>query len=159
MNDETTVDDIYLRRALDAARASRAAGNHPFGACVVLNGSMLTEAGNNSVPGKGAATEHAELVAAREASRIWSAAELAEATLYSSAEPCAMCAGAIYWAGIGRVVYALSEARLREITGNHLENPTLNLPCRSVFASGQRATQVEGPFLEAEAAEIHANFW
>jgi tRNA(Arg) A34 adenosine deaminase TadA len=153
------VDEIYLRRALDSARESRAAGNHPFGACVVLNGSMLTRAGNNSVPGKGAATEHAELIAAREASRIWSAAELAGATLYSSAEPCAMCAGAIYWAGIGRVVYALGETRLASITGNHPENPTLNLPCRTVFASGQRKTAVEGPFLEDEAANAHADFW
>ena len=111
MNDETRVDDIYLRRALDAARASRAGGNHPFGACVVLNGSMLTEAGNNSVPGKGAATEHAELIAAREASRIWSAAELADATLYSSAEPCAMCAGAISHARLRRLYYGAADAK------------------------------------------------
>ena len=55
---------------------------------------------------------------------------LRSATLYSSAEPCAMCAGAIYWAGIGRLVYGLSEHGLRELTGNHPENPTLNLPCR-----------------------------
>ena len=70
-----------------------------------------------------------------------------------------MCAGAIYWAGIGRLVYGLSEHRLREITGNHPENPTLNLPCRDVFASGQRATEVVGPLLEDEAAAVHAGVW
>jgi tRNA(Arg) A34 adenosine deaminase TadA len=69
---------------------------------------------------------------------------LAKATLYSSAEPCAMCAGTIYWAGIGRVVYGLSEHRLRGVTGNHPENPTLDLPCRTVFASGQCPTEVVG---------------
>ncbi|MEH2595881.1 tRNA(Arg) A34 adenosine deaminase TadA [Bradyrhizobium sp. AZCC 1577] len=80
-------------------------------------------------------------------------------TLYSSAEPCAMCAGAIYWAGIGRVVYGLSELRLRRLTGNHPENPTLDLPCREVFGSGQRATEVVGPLLEDEAAAVHDGVW
>jgi tRNA(Arg) A34 adenosine deaminase TadA len=84
---------------------------------------------------------------------------LANATLYSSAEPCAMCAGAIYWSGIGRLVYGLSESRLRALTGNHPENPTLQLPCREVFARGQRAIEVVGPLLEEEAAAVHAGFW
>ena len=84
---------------------------------------------------------------------------LAGATLYSSAEPCAMCAGAIYWCGIGRVVYALSEHALLGLTGDHPENPTFSLPCREVFARGQRPIEVVGPALEAEAAAAHAGFW
>jgi tRNA(Arg) A34 adenosine deaminase TadA len=84
---------------------------------------------------------------------------LAKATLYSSAEPCAMCAGAIYWAGIGRLVYGLSEHGLRELTGNHPENPTLDLPCREVFRTGQRPTEVVGPLLEDEAAALHQGIW
>lgn len=70
-----------------------------------------------------------------------------------------MCAGAIYWAGIGRVVYGLSEHRLKAITGAHAENPTLDLPCRTVFAAGQRHVDVTGPLLEDEAAAIHEDFW
>lgn len=70
-----------------------------------------------------------------------------------------MCAGAIYWAGIGRVVYGLSEHRLRGITGDHPENPTLDLPCRQVFASGQRPTEVVGPLLEDEAEALHDGVW
>ena len=70
-----------------------------------------------------------------------------------------MCAGAAYWAGIGRVVYALSESRLRLLTGDHPENPTLDLPCREVFATGQRKIEVLGPALEDEAAEIHHSVW
>jgi tRNA(Arg) A34 adenosine deaminase TadA len=84
---------------------------------------------------------------------------LAGCTLYSSAEPCAMCAGAIYWTGIGRVVYGLSERRLKIITGNHAENPTLDLPCRTVFAAGQRSVEVIGPLLEDEAAALHDGVW
>src|SRR4029450_8895858 len=86
-------------------------------------------------------------------------AHLAQATLYSSAEPCAMCAGAVYWAGLGRVIYALSEARLLTLTGDPPANPTLALPCREVFARGQRAIVVVGPLLEDEAAAPHLGFW
>jgi len=104
-------------------------------------------------------TAHAERLVATQACTTLSADVLKKATLYSSAEPCAMCAGAIYWAGIGRLVYGLSEHRLRAVTGNHPENPTLDLPCREVFKSGQRATEVKGPLLEDEAEALHAGVW
>jgi tRNA(Arg) A34 adenosine deaminase TadA len=70
-----------------------------------------------------------------------------------------MCAGAIYWAGVGRVVYAMSESQLKEITGNHPENPTLDLPCRVVFEAGQRKVEVVGPVLCEEAAALHVGVW
>jgi tRNA(Arg) A34 adenosine deaminase TadA len=70
-----------------------------------------------------------------------------------------MCAGAIYWTGIGRVVFALSETGLMKYTGSHEENPTLDLPCREVFARGQRKVRVEGPLLEDEAGRVHEGFW
>jgi tRNA(Arg) A34 adenosine deaminase TadA len=153
-------DLTYLRRAIGLAARSRAAGNHPFGALVVgADGDVLAEAINRAVPGKGDATGHAELEAVRAASAAHPPEALRAATLYSSAEPCAMCAGAIYWSGIGRVVYGLSEARLLALTGSHPENPTLALPCREVFARGQRATEVAGPLIEDEAAAVHAGFW
>jgi tRNA(Arg) A34 adenosine deaminase TadA len=99
------------------------------------------------------------MVALRRASTDRPAARLRAATLYSSAEPCAMCAGAAYWVGVGRVVYALSETSLYALTGAHPENPTLALPCRDVFAAGQRVIEVVGPLLEAEAAVPHEGFW
>ena len=70
-----------------------------------------------------------------------------------------MCAGAVYWSAISRVVYALSEARLLKLTGSHPQNPTLSLPCREVFARGQRGIEVIGPALEEEAAAAHVGFW
>ena len=70
-----------------------------------------------------------------------------------------MCAGAIYWASIGRVVYALSERRLLLLTGDNEENPTFSLPCREVFARGQRRVEIVGPLLEDEAAKPHEGFW
>ena len=152
-------DDHFLRRSFDVARRALTHGNHPFGAILVAaDGTVLIEAENGYMPDHDG-TAHAERLACTEANITLSPDVLRNATLYSSAEPCAMCAGAIYWAGIGRLVYGLSEHRLRDITGNHPENPTLNLPCREVFASGQRSTEVVGPLLEDEAGALHDGVW
>ena len=104
-------------------------------------------------------TAHAERLLASRASKAYRPDFLAGCSLYASAEPCAMCAGAIYWAGIGRVVYGQSERDLKQKTAAHAENPTLDLPCRVVFAAGQRPVAVIGPLLEDEAAALHADFW
>ena len=155
----TEADDLaFLRRAFDVARRARQHCNHPFGALLVDGGNILIEMENGFLPDRDR-TGHAERLLATHASKTYDAPTLARSTLYSSAEPCAMCAGAIYWAGIGRVVYGLSERRLKAITGDHAENPTLDLPCRAVFAAGQRPTEVVGPLIEDEAAALHAGFW
>jgi tRNA(Arg) A34 adenosine deaminase TadA len=152
-------DAHFLRRSFEVARRAVPHGNHPFGAILVdPQGHVLIEVENGYMPAQDG-TAHAERLLATKACTTLSPTSLEVATLYSSAEPCAMCAGAIYWAGIGRVVYGLSEHRLRSITGNHPENPTLNLPCREVFASGQRPTAVVGPLLEDEAAALHDGVW
>jgi len=147
-------DEDWLRAAFAVARVSRDQGDHPFGAVLVgPGGERLMEQGNGYRAEGQDMTAHAErLLATR-------AGFLADCTMYVSAEPCAMCAGAIYWAGIGRVVYGQSEAGLREQTGNHDENPTLDLPCRVVFSAGQRLVEVIGPLLEDEAAALQAGFW
>lgn len=152
-------DEKFLRRCFDVARRSQTRGNHPFGAILVDSArEVLIEAENGFLPDRDM-TGHAERLLATQACKRIAPAVLAGATLYSSAEPCAMCAGAIYWAGIGRVVFGLSERRLKELTGNHSENPTLDLPCRLVFAAGQRKTDIVGPLLEDEAAELHQDAW
>ena len=157
--EQQRLDAQFLRRSFDVARRSLTHGNHPFGAILVdERQTVLIEVENGYVPSRDG-TAHAERLLASTACTTLTPDVLARATLYSSAEPCAMCAGAIYWAGIGRVVYGLSEHRLRQVTGNHPENPTLDLPCREVFRSGQRATEVVGPLLEDEAAGLHDGVW
>jgi tRNA(Arg) A34 adenosine deaminase TadA len=152
-------DEQFLRRSFEVARRAREHGNHPFGAVLVdAAGAVLLEVENGIHPALDL-TAHAERLLATEASRSWRPAFLAGCTVYSSAEPCAMCAGALYWAGVGRVVYGLGERRLKEMTGDHPENPTLALPCRAVFAAGQRPLEVAGPLLEAEAAAVHEGAW
>ncbi|HET7889262.1 MAG TPA: nucleoside deaminase [Bradyrhizobium sp.] len=156
---QVQADEHFLKRTFEVARRSMTHGNHPFGAILVgRDRKILIETENGYMPAHDG-TAHAERLLATEACRRFKAEDLAGATIYSSAEPCAMCSGAIYWAGVGRLVYGLSEARLRGITGNHPENPTLDLPCRAVFASGQRATEVVGPLLEDDAAALHDGVW
>lgn len=146
-------DEQFITQVLALAEQSRKEGHHPFAALVVdANGVLISEAMNASGSDR---TAHAEM----NALRLAAGAELQGATLYSSAEPCAMCAGGAYWAGIGRVVYALAESSLLELTGSDPENPTLSLPCREVFAKGQRTVDVIGPLREEEARMAHLGFW
>ena len=156
----TSAEEFFLRRAIELAREARAAGRHPFGSLIVsAREEIVVESRNNAVRPAGDPTQHAELLACAAAAKLLAEAELARCTLYTSTEPCAMCAGAIYWTGIGRVVYALAEKGLLRYTGSHHENPTLDLPCREVFARGQRPTIVTGPYLEEEAGAVHEGFW
>ena len=153
-------DEALLRHAFDVASRSRAAGDHPFGSVLADGeGRALMEQGNGYTSEGGDRTAHAERLLASRAARAYDLAFLARCTLYTSAEPCAMCAGAIYWAGIGRVVYGQTEKALKAQTGAHEENPTLDLPCETVFRAGQRPTEVVGPLLEDEAAQLQADFW
>lgn len=147
----------HLRRANAVALAAAAKGRHPFGALLVAadGETVLLEQGNVDT------VNHAESVLARVAAHRYPADELWACTLVTTVEPCAMCAGTQYWAHIGRLVYGMSEARLLELTGNHHENPTLDLPCREVLARGQKAMQVIGPVpeVEEEIAAVHRDFW
>jgi tRNA(Arg) A34 adenosine deaminase TadA len=150
-------DAALLRAAIALSARSREEGNHPFATIITgADGTILAQAVNAH---RVDCTCHAEMNAVRIASASVGREALRQATLYSSAEPCAMCAGGIYWSGIGRVVYALSEKRLLALTGNHQDNPTLSLPCREVFDRGQRPIEVIGPVLEDEAASVHEGFW
>ncbi len=155
----TEQDLVLLRRTFDMASHAASQGIHPFAALLAgPDGEVLMEQVNAYLPDLDM-TGHAERVLMTRASKRWRPDFLAGCTMYVSAEPCCMCAGAAYWAGLGRLVYGVSEHRLKQITGNHPENPTLDLPCRTVFAAGQRDVEVIGPLMEDEAAAVHEAFW
>ncbi len=155
----TDTDLALLRRAIEIAKRARANGNHPFGALLAdRDGHVLLEAENTVVTERDC-TGHAETNLMRMASRQLAPDVLEQCTMYTSTEPCAMCAGAIYWGNVGRVVFAMSEEDLLRLTGDNPENQTFSLPCREVFARGQRPVTVEGPALEDEARQAHAGFW
>ncbi len=147
----------HLRRANAIAKRAVAMGRHPFGAILVApdHETVLLEQGNAGT------VNHAESVLARAADLNFTPAYLWDCTLYTTVEPCAMCAATQYWANIGRLVYGMSESRLLELTGSHVENPTMDIPCRYVFEHSQKDIQVHGPFpeVEEEIAALHRGFW
>ncbi|MDP9027310.1 MAG: nucleoside deaminase [Actinomycetota bacterium] len=161
MNDPTSVtpvDEQFLLRAIGVARRAREHGNHPFGALVVTADGRVIE-GENTVVTESDPTGHAETNLVRVAARALAREELHASTLYTSTEPCAMCSGAIYWAGIGRVVYALPEQALAAMVPSQDGEPTMDLPCREVFAAGGSTVHVAGPAVLDEAAAVHGGFW
>jgi tRNA(Arg) A34 adenosine deaminase TadA len=149
----------HLKTSISVAWRARKNGNHPFGAVLVdENNQVVLQAENTVVTGRDS-TGHAETNLVRLATQQFTPEQLAHFTLYSSTEPCAMCAGAIYWSQIGRLVYALSETDLYAIIGPSPEH--LLLPCREVFAHSKRPIEVHGPIssVETEARAIHEGFW
>ena len=151
----------YLRRAVEVSKRSREHGNTPFGALLVdAEGNVLLEQENIEITEKNC-SGHAETSLMIKASKTYPKDFLWQCTLYTTAEPCVMCAGAIYWGNVGKVVYGITEERLLQLTGNDEQNPTFNLPCRDVFSKGQKAIQVEGPFpeIEDEVVEVHKGYW
>ncbi len=147
----------HLRRANQIALRSRDFGHHPFGAILVAPDSetVLLEQGNVDT------LNHAEAVLIRTAWLNFSPSYLWDCTLYTTVEPCVMCAGTQYWANIGRLVYGVAETQLLELTGSHPDNPTLNLPCREVFDRGQKPIRIWGPLpaVAADILHVHRDFW
>jgi tRNA(Arg) A34 adenosine deaminase TadA len=149
---------VCLEAAIHKAVNAREHGNHPFGAVLGdASGKILIHAENTVVTSRDI-TAHAELNLVREATAQFDPDFLATCTLYSSTEPCPMCAGAIFWSNIRRVVYGLSEEGLYELTGDDTDEVLL-LSCREVFAQGKKTIEVVGPLLEEQAREPHLGFW
>lgn len=145
----TEEDRVMLRRAIELSAEAGAAGDRPYGAVLASAGRVVAEARNRQ-SSLADCTAHAEMVLVRDAQARGGPAAAEGATVYASGEPCAMCAAALFWAGVSRVVYAASQAEMARIMGG----PTLPIAARTVLAGASRAVQVDGPWLEAEAGAV-----
>ena len=143
----------FIRQSLELAQQAKHKGNEPFGACLVQNGRIILSA-ENTINTENDPTGHAETNLVRKAGRTFPASTIEESILYTSTEPCAMCAGAIYWAGIKTVVFGCSNETLSKIAG-----PGLSVSCREVFSQGTREIEVIGSVIEDEAVKVHEEFW
>jgi tRNA(Arg) A34 adenosine deaminase TadA len=151
------LDLQHLRSAIVVSRRARERGDQPFGALLTgPNGQVLVEA-ENTVVTEQDCTGHAVTNVMRRASHEYPFEFLAGCSLYASTEPCPMCGAAIFWGGVGRVVFALSEGSFYRLVGPVVDG--LRVGCRDVFAHGQRAIEVHGPELEDEALEVHRGYW
>ncbi|MGD1817877.1 MAG: nucleoside deaminase [Pleomorphochaeta sp.] len=147
-----------MREAIKLAWKSREHNNHPFGALLVdSTGKILLEA-ENTVDKDMDVTSHAEMNLISMATKKYNKEFLKNCVIVCSAEPCAMCTGAIYWSNIGTIIYGISSQWLYEISDPEHKN-SLNISCREVLESGSRKVKVIGPVLEEEAREPHFDFW
>lgn len=147
----------FLRISNEVGKRAVELGNHPFGAVLVAPDNetiLLTQCNIDTV-------NHAESTLARIAASNFTAEFLWNCTLYTAIEPCCMCAGTIYWANIGNVVYGVSEKKLLECTGSHHENPTMSVPACYIFEHGQKNIKLYGPFneIEDEVINLQNYFW
>lgn len=148
-----------LRKSIEMAWKARDKGNHPFGAVLAdENGVVLLEGENSVVTGRDI-TGHAETNLVRDACKVYDQDYLSKCTLFASTEPCPMCAGAIYWSGIGKVVFGLSQRGFYQGVLGGTDGEGLLLSCKEVFARGEREIKVIGPVLEEEAGQVHEGYW
>ena len=148
MNAETATDEFFLRHAIALAREARTHGEEPIGAVLVLDGVLVHEAHNREIA-RSDPTQHAELSLISEYCRAEQRLTLDGFTLYSSAEPCVMCSGAIKWAQISRVVFSVSQAMLQRLSGGR-PKPS----CASIVNTGYRQIEVVGPLLAEEGLAV-----
>jgi tRNA(Arg) A34 adenosine deaminase TadA len=146
-----TRDETLIRAAIGLAKAARSKGNHPLGALLAAGDRILVEAGNTAVTGTDP-TRHAELNLLQAAWATLDSTTIRDSTLYTSTELCPMCAGAIYYSKVSRVVFSVSQEVLSSLSGGAGSKPSLlRLPGCGV--------RLEGPLLADEGLEAHAGFW
>jgi len=145
--------EAFVRQAIALARQARERGDHPFGALLVLDGHVVLTAMNSIFTDRDP-TAHAETNLVALAVRQVSRDRIRRAVLYASCEPCAMCVGKMYWAGIRSVVYGLSSDDLAAMAGGDFL-----VPCRSLFARASSPVAVHGPMLTDEARAVHVGYW
>jgi len=154
-------DASRLRHAFTLAGQARARGDRPFSAVVVAeDGTILAEGLSTQGRGGGGTLAHSEMNACQAVIAAGIPRErLRRATIYSSGEPCSMCASAIFYTGIGRVVYGLSAAAILHLRNAQPHTAGLTLSCRAVLATAAETVEVVGPALEAEGAVPHQGYW
>jgi tRNA(Arg) A34 adenosine deaminase TadA len=146
-------DYSYLLKSLELAHASVRKGNHPFGALIVYK-DLVIETSENDVVSTADVTGHAELNLIKKIQKKLSLNQMKDCTLYTSTEPCAMCSGAIYWAGITKIVYGCSTEQLNKIVGG-----SLNVTTDEVFKKGQVDYEIRDFSAYKIFQSIHSDFW
>lgn len=144
-----SLDEDFMRHALAEAEAAREDGEVPVGAIVVLEGQVIGR-GRNAVIGTNDPTAHAEIVALRQAARATGNYRLTGSTLYSTIEPCAMCAGAIVHARVERLVYGAKDPKAGAVE-THFEI------CTTDFLNHR--VSLEGGILEADCRRVLQSFF
>ncbi|RKD95354.1 nucleoside deaminase [Halopiger aswanensis] len=150
----TDTDTEYIREAIELAREAVADGNTPYGSLLVVDDTVVKRSRNTTVT-ENDVTAHPELKLARWAARELDAADREDCTMYTSTEPCEMCATAIYYAGLDRVVYSVSGESVANVRGKAKSG----ISFEEVIDRKGGSTDVDGPILETEGKRVHEEFY
>ena len=152
-------DERYLRCAIEIANEAAATGKRPFGALIVSAAGEIVAEGSSTQQDDRDWTAHAEMNVLRVAGKTMSWPALSQATLYASGDPCPMCAGAVYWSNVRRLVYGADEISVRHLRANHPQGAGLTMSCRDVLAHSPRPIYIVEPMLVEGAIKAHEMFW
>src|SRR5258706_10528494 len=144
-------DEQFLRRAIALANDALQRGADPFGAVLVKDGVILHEASDRSVESSDP-TFHAELSVISEYCRAHHVMALPGCTLYASTEPCPMCAGAIHWSRISRLVFSVSQDMLTARSGGRRK------PSAASLLDQYKQIEIIGPLLPEEGIKIFEGY-
>ena len=151
--------NALLTRSFELAAEARNAGDHPFGALLAVDDEIVAEA-RNRVNTDCDITAHAETHLVRTLERRDLFDRISDGTVYASCEPCPMCVGSMFWAGVRRVTYGLSVGRLMDLARIPGHDPTgFDLTARSLGTSATPPMRFDGPHRENEAEVPHIGFW
>lgn len=143
---------VWMREAIEQARASIAAGQSPFGAVIVRDGRIIAR-GHNHVWAWTDPTAHAEVVCIRHASKALGSISLAGCVMATTCEPCPMCASAIHWAGLDEVVWGATIQDAADAGFNELR-----LPAADLYRAGGSTVRHASGVLRQECAALFAEF-
>jgi len=153
MPDSRDIQLLYA--ALNVADNSRKKGNLPFGCVLADEGGNILLEGENTVITEQDNIRHCEINLMHSLAGKFTRDYLSRCTIYASTEPCPMCTGAVYWGGVGRVVYALSKEGFHSVAKTSDPNHFFDMPARELLRFGGRKTEVIGPLLEEEAKILY----
>lgn len=147
------MDLFFMEKALKLAEEAAQNGDEPFGALLVKN-EQIVMSGLNQVHTQSDPTHHAELGLIRQFCSENKVFDLSEYTLYTSCEPCCMCAGAMVWSHLGRMVYSLSHEALADIAGFNIM-----IGSKEIFRSSPNSPIVKKEILAEQAIVIYENYF
>ncbi len=162
MNNEN--HEKFIRLAFEQVRSAVEAGNEPFGAVLVKDGAVVAS-GQNKINTENDPTYHAETGLIRDYCHEAGVTDLSDYTLYTSCEPCVMCAGCMVWAKLGKMVYSITVEQLLDIVGeapsgafSQEDDRGIDMPCAEVFKYSRNPIEVITGILEDEGLELYRSY-
>lgn len=151
--EQEKLDTKFMKQALELAQAAARHGNEPFGALLVKDNKVVLT-GENQIHTESDPTYHAELGIIRDFCSNQKITDLSEYTLYTSCEPCCMCAGAMVWSSLGRMVFSLSHDELAAIAGFNIM-----IGSEEIFSKSPNRPEVAKGVLKEEAVPVYVDYF